>query len=102
MISNMITKLTRRLRGQARKPTLRRRQHRLHLEVLEGREQPSVTYQSVFSQPPNPAGGLIASSFLSPNGMDGDGYAYDSFSFATNKAITEITWRGGDMFNGLY
>ncbi len=51
--------------------------------------------QIVFSQPPNPAGGVIKSAWYPPNGLDGDAYAYDSFVLSANAAITEIDWRGG-------
>jgi hypothetical protein len=51
--------------------------------------------QVVFSQPPNPAGGLVKSSWYPPDGLDGDSYAYDSFILGSNQAITEIDWRGG-------
>lgn len=56
----------------------------------------------VYTQPPSPAGGFIPCSFLDPNGMDGDGYAYDSFSLPNNQAITEIDWLGGDNLGGSW
>jgi hypothetical protein len=51
--------------------------------------------QVVFSQPPNPAGGLIVSSWVDPNGSDADMYVYDDFTLGSDHAIIEIDWRGG-------
>jgi hypothetical protein len=51
--------------------------------------------QVVFSQPPDPAGGVIKSSWFPPDGLDGDSYAYDSFILGSDQAITEVDWRGG-------
>ncbi|HEY3265835.1 MAG TPA: hypothetical protein VGM37_02825 [Armatimonadota bacterium] len=56
----------------------------------------------VFNQAQNPPGGLISSSFLDPDGMDGDGWAYDSFVLPASHAITEIDWKGGDTLKGLW
>jgi len=59
----------------------------------------------VYSQLPattNQTGGLIASSWLDPNGSDADMYAYDSFFVASNTPITEVRWRGGYIYGAPY
>ena len=56
----------------------------------------------VFEQPPAPAGGLIASSWLDPNGSDADMYAYESFIVPSNVPITEVRWRGGYVYGAPY
>lgn len=48
-----------------------------------------------FMQPPDPSGGQYKSSWYSPDGLDGDEYVWDSFTLASNTAITEVRWRGG-------
>jgi uncharacterized repeat protein (TIGR02543 family) len=50
---------------------------------------------TLYSQPPAALGGLVKSAWLSPNGMDGDVYAYDDFAPASSAAVTEVRWRGG-------
>jgi len=49
----------------------------------------------VFSQPQPPGFGLIPSSYLYPDGIDGDGYAYDNFTLPTTQNISQINWIGG-------
>ena len=49
----------------------------------------------VFEQAPSAAGGIHKSSWYAPDGLDGDMYAYDSFTLAADTAITQIHWRGG-------
>ena len=49
----------------------------------------------VYSQPQPPGSGVIPSSYLFPDGIDGDGYAYDNFTLATTQNITQIQWIGG-------
>ena len=49
----------------------------------------------VYSQPQPPSSGVIPSSYLYPDGMDGDGYAFDNFTLATTQDITQIQWIGG-------
>lgn len=51
--------------------------------------------QAVFAQAPSADGGLIASSWVAPDGTDGDLYAYDRFRLSSDQTITEIDWRGG-------
>ena len=49
----------------------------------------------VFAQPPSAGGGVHKSSWYAPDGLDGDEYAFDSFTLAATTAISEIHWRGG-------
>ena len=56
----------------------------------------------VYSQLPSAAGGVIFSSWLDANGSDADMYAYDSFIVASNTPITEVRWRGGYQYGGIY
>jgi hypothetical protein len=49
----------------------------------------------VYSQPPNPAGGLLQSSWWAPDGSDYDQYVWDGFVFNADQSITEVRWRGG-------
>jgi hypothetical protein len=48
----------------------------------------------VFSQPPNPDGGLIPSSERVPKGRGTNQWAWENFSFETVQTITEVRWRG--------
>ena len=48
----------------------------------------------VYSQPPNPDGGLIPSSLRVPKGSGTNQWAWESFSFETVQTITEVRWRG--------
>jgi len=52
----------------------------------------SVNLAVLFSQPQG--AGSIPSSYLYPDGIDGDGYAYDNFTFAANQDVTQIQWIG--------
>jgi hypothetical protein len=56
----------------------------------------------VFSHPPSPAGGVISSSWVDPNGSDADMYCYDDFTIPSNLDITEIHWRGGYAYGAPY
>src|SRR5438309_11004764 len=49
----------------------------------------------IFSQPSDPASIIYTSARASPDGSDGDSYAYDSFQIGCNLGIAEIDWRGG-------
>lgn len=55
----------------------------------------AVNLAVVFSQPQAAGSGAIPSSYLYPDGMDTDGYAYDNFTFGANQDITQIQWIGG-------
>lgn len=55
----------------------------------------NVHAAEVFAQPPSASGGVNKSSWYSPEGLDGDIYAFDSFTLTTNAAISEVRWRGG-------
>jgi hypothetical protein len=49
----------------------------------------------VFQQAPSASGGIHKSSWYSPDGLDGDEYAWDGFTLTSDAAISEIHWRGG-------
>ena len=48
----------------------------------------------VYSQPPNPDGGLIPSSLRVPEGSGTNQWAWESFTFDTVQTIREVRWRG--------
>lgn len=48
----------------------------------------------VYSQPPNPAGGLLPSSVRDPDGGATDQWVWDSFVLGTASPISEVRWRG--------
>ena len=52
----------------------------------------SVNLAVLFSQPQS--SGSIPSSYLYPDGIDGDGYAYDNFTLGANQDVTQIQWLG--------
>ncbi len=56
----------------------------------------------VYQQPPLATGGLLQSSWWDPDDSDYDIYSWDSFTLAQPHAITEITWRGGNIYGGTY
>ncbi len=56
---------------------------------------PSAPAAQVFNQPHDGSGAVHKSSWYAPDGLDGDEYAWDSFTLASSAAITEIRWRGG-------
>lgn len=53
----------------------------------------------VYDQPHNGGGGLNKSSWYSPDGLDGDMYAWDGFTLASATAISSIHWRGGYQYH---
>jgi hypothetical protein len=56
----------------------------------------------LFGYPPSPAGGLLLSSWVSPNGSNGDFYAYEEFTLPSTGFITEVRWRGGYAADAVY
>jgi hypothetical protein len=58
-----------------------------------------ATAAVVFSHPPNLAGGLIASSWVDPDGSDVDQYAYDAFILGADRSISEVRFRGGYLYD---
>ncbi len=54
-----------------------------------------ATAAVVYSQPPNPAGGLLLSSLRDPDGSPTDKWVWDNFTLGWAQAITEVQWRGG-------
>jgi hypothetical protein len=63
---------------------------------------PLATANEVFSYPPNPAGGVLTSSWVDPDGSDSDTYAYESFVLPETEAISEVRWRGGYSYGAMY
>ena len=61
-----------------------------------------VHASEVFGYPPSPSGGLITSSWVSPNGSDADMYAWDDFTLSRTQSITEVRWRGGYAYGAAY
>ena len=49
----------------------------------------------VYAQPQAAGSGAIPSSYLYPDGMDGDGYAFDNFTLGTAQNLSQIQWIGG-------
>lgn len=49
----------------------------------------------VFNQPPTTSGTLLPSAFLTPDGIDGEHYAFEKFNLGTTEAISRVSWRGG-------
>lgn len=52
----------------------------------------------LYDQTVGATGGLIPSSWWTPDGYDADTYAYDNFSLKTNSSVTDVYWRGGNIF----
>lgn len=50
---------------------------------------------SVYSQPADSSGTILKSSWLAPNGLDGDQYVWDNFAVNSTTAIKQINWTGG-------
>ena len=57
---------------------------------------PAVQTGSIYTQPVDPTGKLLQSSWLDPDGSDYDQYVWDNFAFQSNQTVTEIDWFGGD------
>lgn len=49
----------------------------------------------VFTQPPLHTSTILPSAFLTPDGIDGQCYAFEKFSAAATAEISEVRWRGG-------
>ena len=49
----------------------------------------------IFIQPRDPSGKLLLSSWLEPDGSNGDRYVWDNFTLQKTETITEIGWFGG-------
>jgi hypothetical protein len=72
------------------------------LGPTRGGADPITSANAVYGQSPSAAGGLIASSRVSPGGSDRDSYAYDAFALSADAAIREVRWRGGYESGGTY
>jgi hypothetical protein len=56
----------------------------------------------LFDQMTNPQSGVIASSWLPPDGFDADTYSYDNFLLPSRSSINEVWWiGGGDPISGV-
>jgi len=63
---------------------------------------PPARSADVYSQPPSGSGALLQSSWWSPDDSDYDIHTWDSFILPADRAITEVTWRGGYLYGGAY
>jgi len=55
----------------------------------------SVQQGAVFAQPIDPAGLLIQSSWLDPDGSDFDQYIWEDFTLPADQSVTVVNWYGG-------
>jgi len=58
--------------------------------------------EQVYAKPPSPAGGVNASSWVTPDGSDSDMYAWEDFTLPVTQTITEVRWRGGYALGAPY
>jgi hypothetical protein len=72
------------------------------LLAIFGASAAHLSADTVFTQPPSAAGGLIPSSWCDPQGTDADMYAYDNFTLTVSQTITAVHWRGGYQYGGIY
>ena len=75
------------------------------LILSPGRPAAAETYvpATLYSQPPDPAGGLYQSSWWPPNESNFDKFLWDNFTLTNTQDMTMIQWRGGydpNIFNG--
>jgi hypothetical protein len=49
----------------------------------------------VYTQPQDPKGGLIPSSWRDPDGSDADRWIWENFGFENAQTISEVRWYGG-------
>jgi len=49
----------------------------------------------IYTQPIDPSGRLLISSWLDPDGSDFDQYIWDNFTLSANETIIQIDWIGG-------
>ena len=60
-----------------------------------GINAPAFVIGPIYTQPIDPSGKLLLSSWLDPDGSDFDQYVWDNFTLPSNETITEIDWFGG-------
>jgi hypothetical protein len=63
-------------------------------KTSQGVNAPAVQTGTIYSQPVDPNGKLLLSSWLTPDGSDNDQYVWDNFTLQSNGTITEIDWFG--------
>ncbi len=56
---------------------------------------PMATVGVIYEQPVDPAGNLLLSSWLDPDGSDYDQYIWDNFTLQSATTIDQIQWTGG-------
>lgn len=56
---------------------------------------PALLTGSFYSQPVDPAGSLIFSSWRNPDGSNYDQYVWENFTLLANDTISQIDWTGG-------
>ncbi len=61
----------------------------------QGVDAPADVIGPIFTQPVDPSGNLLQSSWLDPDGSAQDRWVWDNFTLLTNETITEINWWGG-------
>jgi hypothetical protein len=70
--------------------------------VLTAAVSMSARADVVYSQPHDSTGTLRQSSWMYPDGSDYDWFIWDSFIIPAPESITEIRWRGGYLYGGMY
>jgi hypothetical protein len=65
------------------------------LEIRNAVPATSPRAAVLYTQPSDPAGGLLLSSLRDPNGSDVDQWIWDAFTLSSTQDITEIHWSGG-------
>ena len=63
-------------------------------KINPGINAPDIQVGSIYTQPVDPNGKLLLSSWLDPDGSDNDQYVWDNFTLQSNATITEIDWFG--------
>ena len=56
----------------------------------------------IYNQPHDSSGTIRQSSKMYPDGSDYDWFIWDSFVIPSTQQISEIRWRGGYLYNGMF